>query len=279
MFKFLKNKPLWVKIIFWLFTYPITLPILFWSYSENKKWRKVGRTGFVIVAIPVYLILFAIYSGGGKSSTTQISSKPTENMVVEVKKEETKPTVKSPEEIQKEKDDQIAKDKAENDKKAKEEDDKKSEEQRIANRSSKEKIADLAKEVFKDSKNYVSSGENTATLDVNMDEKSAYDTKHYFEYLLSDFVKFGEQAVKIEGVQDLEVKYNGSIIDKYGKEEQGVVYSILMSKDNFTKYNFKNLEGGDGRMYRAIKDNAGIFMLPTSRAKIDFTQVKFYYPK
>jgi hypothetical protein len=285
MFKFLNKKPLWIQILFWLITYPITLPLLFWEYSKNKKWRKIGRTAFVIILIPTYFVLLAFYSvalSGSKAPVTEVSNnannlqsnkETTKSTLVEVEsqKEENKNFKDNVENEAKIQNDKLELEKAEAEKKA--------EELRLANRGTKEKIADLAKEVFKDSEGYISTGETTASLNVDINKKTAYDQKHYLEMMLNDFVKFGEKAVMIDGVNEIEVLYVGEVTDKYGKSTNETVYSIDMSKESFSKFTWENLQGSDGRMYKSIQDDAAIYILPSSSAKIDYSKVKFYYNK
>jgi hypothetical protein len=168
--------------------------------------------------------------------------------------------------------DKIIKEKADSDKKIKDDEEK----QKLLNKPRSEKIADIAKSIFQKPEGaYVSAGDISSTLDVDTSKLTAWDEKHYLELMLEDFVKFGNESFKIDGVTELNVRYNGTIVDKYGKESKSAVYSIFMAKENFIKYSFENLKGSDGRMYRAIEQDALIYILPSTRLKIDFAKVKY----
>ena len=286
MFKFLDQKPWWLKVIFYFVTYPVTVPLIVWNKTKNSKNKNIIRTLFVIAMIPIYFVIAIIYVAILMPSQSK-SGKEVTNINSNIQNSINSTSISSVT-ASKPGEDQKQKDKEKQDQQAKIEKDienekvqekKNLEATRIANRTPKEKIADLSNELFKSSKGYISSGEYTATLDVDMDSKSAYDEKHYLEMMLVDFVKFGTEAAKIDGLQDVEVKYNGGVTDKYGKKSTSTIFSILMSKEKFIKYDFKNLEGSNGRMYSAIVDDAGIFILPSTRTKINFSEVKFYYPK
>jgi hypothetical protein len=159
-------------------------------------------------------------------------------------------------------------------KKRAEEDKKKAEELAKANRTPAQKVADLSGEVFKE-KGFTSNlAESTAILSYDSSQGAFWDDKHYLESMLKDFVKFGREAVKVDKVDTIEVEYKAKLVDTFGKEKDGNLMSIGMSKDDFLKYNFDNIQGD--LFYNSVSKNAYIFILPSTRTKIDFSKVKVY---
>lgn len=259
--------PIWGKVVFWLFFYPFIIGVLLWLGIKNKTIKYVVVGTYAIIAIGFFGLV-----GSAKPSVVQNAK------TEEVKKVEV---AKTPEELAQEKADQEAKAKADDQKKiadeAKkkaEEDKKKAEELAKANRTPDEKVAELAGQVFKD-KGYSSKlSDTTAILSYNTAEGAFWDEKHYLESMLEDFAKFGKEASKIDKVTGIEVNYRAELIDSFGTGKDGNLMLINMTKENFLKYNFDNIQGD--LFYNSVSKNAYIFILPSTRAKIDFSKVKVY---
>lgn len=142
-----------------------------------------------------------------------------------------------------------------------------------------EQIANLYKKMGKPEMYTGSKVEGgVAILEVDMDKKAAFDTKHYVEYNLRDFKIWGGYISELPvnklaeaNIDRIEVNYIGSIIDGYGKSEKKVAIGSSMDLDKFKLYSFENLNGL--RFYPAVKKDLTLFMYPKDRLEVDFDKV------
>jgi outer membrane biosynthesis protein TonB len=94
MFFFLNNKPLWLKSLFWIISYPITLPMFVWHKTKHFKFKKVARGAFIAIFVPVFLFSALLYASlgfafTGHSSTQSVAGiQETKSKVNDTKKQE-----------------------------------------------------------------------------------------------------------------------------------------------------------------------------------------------
>lgn len=76
----------------------------------------------------------------------------------------------------------------------------------------------------------------TQTVD-NVWDENALVRKAY-----ADLVYFGGEAFKLDNVEDVQVALSASFTDQYGKSDYKQAVRIKMTKDEFLKYDWKNLK-------------------------------------
>ena len=81
------------------------------------------------------------------------------------------------------------------------------------------------------------------TVRVTREPSDSWDETAFVKQAYSDFVKFGLVAYQIEGVDDIEFLYWSNMTDQYGKTEKEKGVQFAMKKDEFNKYQWKNLVG------------------------------------
>lgn len=70
----------------------------------------------------------------------------------------------------------------------------------------------------------------------------------------TDFVKYGREVFQIEGVNRIEIEYMAPFTDSFGNESNQRAVGILMTKEEFQKFNWDNLNYQP--VYQQIQDHA-----------------------
>jgi len=97
------------------------------------------------------------------------------------------------------------------------------------------------------------------------------DEKRLVETAISSFVQYGREAFKIEGVNRVGVDYRMPFTDSYGKETVSTAFSFSMTKEEFQKYNWNNLNGKPiyYQIIRSTTDDPLFSIDPAILRKID----------
>jgi hypothetical protein len=293
--------PLWLRIVLCIFLLPIFIPILVWP---KLKMPILGK----IIILIIWIIFISIITGS--SSTTENSSKDIVLNITgisqnEIKKDDklafkikTDPltvdevtingesatkvgwdTEYSLEKIFPEGENTITVVAKKGDQKTEKVfnfkidlSEKKKAEEVKKNRTIEQKIQDLSVEIFSDKKGYSSVySSETAILNFNVSEGNFWDDKHILEQMLADMVKFGRGTFVNPEINNIEVQYRSKLVDSYGKESDGNLMFVSMSRENFEKYNFENIKGKN--FYNSVEKDALIFILPSTKKDIDFNNI------
>jgi hypothetical protein len=75
------------------------------------------------------------------------------------------------------------------------------------------------------------------------DDLSPWDSKTFVQDFLSDFVRYGQQAFKVSGVDHLDFIVNTNFTDDHGKVSTDIGMEVKMSKSQFSSFNWQNLAG------------------------------------
>ncbi|MCR4277933.1 MAG: hypothetical protein NUV80_00470 [Candidatus Berkelbacteria bacterium] len=84
--------------------------------------------------------------------------------------------------------------------------------------------------------------EATKAVTLSKTSPTFYDEKSLVKGAVFVFVWYGSQVFKIDGVNELEVEFKTDFTDTYGNKKTDDAVVIFMSKEEFLKYNWKNLE-------------------------------------
>jgi len=183
---------------------------------------------------------------------------------------------KTPEEIAKDKADEEARVKKEQEDKANtaklaEEQKKKDEAQKLEDQKPENIVAKMPSTIFKKDGYSAELKKDIAVLNYDTDKGTFWDDKAILESMLSDLVIFGRQAKNLNVVNNIEIYYKAKLVDTFGKSSNGNLMWVTISKSDFEVYNFDNLKGKN--FYNSISKTAGIWILPSTRSKIDFSKV------
>lgn len=117
----------------------------------------------------------------------------------------------------------------------------------------------------------VTDSSGTVTLTVTIDQY--WDEKTLVEGAFNAFANFGIGAFQIDGIQKEIVIYKMPLIDTYGNKNVDEVIRLGMTKDEFTKYQWKNLEGQPIYYKMSIAADP-FFVHPALLSKIDTSQIE-----
>ncbi|HUD44386.1 MAG TPA: hypothetical protein VMR41_02485 [Patescibacteria group bacterium] len=111
----------------------------------------------------------------------------------------------------------------------------------------------------------------TNTSDNFLDEQSAVNG------VVNSLVGYGMQAFKIPGVDKLVVAFRSTFTDSYGHKSTDDIARIGMTKDEFAKYDWKNLEFQP--IYDQLQSSADPFYVnPSILGKIDTQKINLSLP-
>lgn len=137
---------------------------------------------------------------------------------------------------------------------------------------SKEKtMEEKIKEVLKDKNNIeISTIDNKVTVKYKTDTPLTFNT--LLREVLSLYVKIGKIIYNNNNIQEFDFVINGDITDEYGNKKIDRLIEILMPKDNFVKYQWKNLEYQP--IYNIfIKETDIFYILYSMRSQIDIDKI------
>ena len=69
-----------------------------------------------------------------------------------------------------------------------------------------------------------------------------FDENSFVRDGFSTFVKYGREAFKINGVDHVLIDLTTTLVNSYGEESTETGMTIEMTRDNFQKFNWENLE-------------------------------------
>lgn len=116
--------------------------------------------------------------------------------------------------------------------------------------------ADSLKQLFTDTLNITQENLDVTYDDTNKCFSVSYhptdaiwDEADFVRKSISNYISYCQQAYQIDGVTSIDFQVSTNMQDSYGNTNLESVMEIRMVKDNFEKFNWKNLE------YQGIYDN------------------------
>jgi hypothetical protein len=111
----------------------------------------------------------------------------------------------------------------------------------------------------------------TAALELTSDK--FVDEQFAVNGTFNTFVKYGKEAFKVDGVDIVIVAFRTTFSDKYGKKFKDDIARIGMTKQEFQKFDWNNLDGEP--IYTRVKSSASPFFInPAIEDKISTSDIK-----
>lgn len=122
---------------------------------------------------------------------------------------------------------------------------------------------------MKTRKNYsVEYNESSKTASITFTSLDFYDESSMVRGSFTTLVKFGMEAFKIDGVDSVQVVVRTEFTDQYGKKSVEDAVRIIMSKSEFNKFDWNNLEYQP--VYNQIKNaSEGFYIHPAVLLKLN----------
>lgn len=103
--------------------------------------------------------------------------------------------------------------------------------------------------------------EPTKTASITKTELSAWDESSLVRDSFTTLVKYGKEAFKVDGVDEVQVVFKTEFTDQYGKKDTSDAVRIIMTKEEFNKFEWDNLKYQS--VYEPIKKSAeGFYIHP-----------------
>ena len=96
--------------------------------------------------------------------------------------------------------------------------------------------------------------EPTKTASITKTELSSWDESSLVRASFTTLVKYGREAFKIDGVDEIQVVVKTEFTDQYGKKDISDAVRIIMTKSEFNKFDWDNLKYQS--VYEPIKKSA-----------------------
>jgi hypothetical protein len=80
-----------------------------------------------------------------------------------------------------------------------------------------------------------------------------WDEQDLVEDTYTDFIKFGQEAFRVDGVEYVDISYQVPFVDEFGAESIKDAVGLQMGKETFEKFNWENLEFQP--IYQTMQDN------------------------
>lgn len=105
--------------------------------------------------------------------------------------------------------------------------------------------------------------------------ESFWDANETVETAFRQLVQYGLKAFQIDGVSEIRFQYGFRGIDQYGNDGERIAVDISMKKDEFKKYDWKNLEGH--YIYNQMESSSQFLGIhPDIRAKLNTDKVMLW---
>jgi hypothetical protein len=121
----------------------------------------------------------------------------------------------------------------------------------------------------------VSYDSKTKTALVTYSPKAFWDQNALLEDAWRGFVSFGEKAFALDEVGEIKIVYRIEFTDTYGKKEIEDAIRISMKKEEFQKYEWKNLIGQNISL-KLYESCVEYYVHPAITKSIDPAKVKLY---